>query len=140
MPLAVGVLISPVPAIASILVASSRRGASNGPAFAAGWFVGVLLIVLIFSLLGVGAGEMPAFFHWVNLFLGLLLWWFALQAYLNRNKRELPPWLQAVDELKPPRAGMFGFLLATIANPKNLPLRAAAGVIVAESGSMRRKQ
>ncbi|MEV0201225.1 GAP family protein [Nonomuraea sp. NPDC050691] len=132
MPIAVGVIISPVSAIAAILIVSSRRGALNGFAFALGWFVGVLLIVLILSLLGVGAGETPVFFHWVNLFLGLFLWWLARREYHNRGRKELPAWLQAVDDLKPHNAALFG-LLATIANPKNLPLGAAAGVILANS-------
>lgn len=132
MPIAVGVIISPVPLIAAILIVSSRRGAVNGAAFALGWFVGVLVIVLVLSLLGVGGGETPVFFHWINLFLGLLLWWLARREYHNREKKELPAWLKAVDDFKPHNAAFFG-LLATLANPKNVPLGAAAGVILANA-------
>jgi threonine/homoserine/homoserine lactone efflux protein len=127
MPIAVGVIISPVPAIGIILIVSSRRGASNGPAFTLGWFVGMLLIVLILTLLEIGAGGLPVAFHWVNLFLGLFLWWLARREYHIREKRELPAWLKAVDDLKTRNAVLLG-LVATIANPKNLPLGAAAGV------------
>lgn len=133
LPIAVGVLVSPVPNIGAILIAGSRRGAVKAPAYAVGWFVGVLILTLVLSLVGIGAGGTPIFVHWLNVILGLVLFWLARKEYLNRDRKELPPWMEAVDDLKSYQAGLAGLTLATIANPKSLPLSAAAGVVVAEA-------
>jgi hypothetical protein len=55
LPLAIGVAISPVPIIAVILMLFSARARTNGPAFLAGWIVGLTVvgaIVLTSSQLG----------------------------------------------------------------------------------------
>lgn len=135
-PFSLGVMISPVPIIVAILFASSRRRTISGPFFLFGWFVGLFFLVLFFSFLGVGVGSSgtPAFIHWVNLLLGLVLWWLAWLQWRNRKKDALPDWVQYVDDIEARRVAFFGFLFATVANPKNFPLTAATGIAIAESG------
>ena len=41
LPAAIGVAISPVPIIAIILMLGTPKARSNGPAFAAGWVIGL---------------------------------------------------------------------------------------------------
>ena len=136
LPFAVGVIISPVPIIAAIIVATSRRRFSTGPAFLAGWFVGLLGLMILFSELGATFGRdgPPVFVHVVGLVLGFFLWWLAWKEWRDRDKKEMPAWLESVDELKAYNAFVFGLALATIVNPKNIPLTVAAGTVVARSG------
>jgi hypothetical protein len=46
LPLAVGVALSPVPIIAVVLMLTTRRARTNGPAFILGWLVGLGLVGL----------------------------------------------------------------------------------------------
>ena len=44
LPYGVGVALSPVPIIAVVLMLATPRGRANGPAFIAGWFVGIAVV------------------------------------------------------------------------------------------------
>jgi threonine/homoserine/homoserine lactone efflux protein len=128
-------MVSPVPILAAVIIAGSRRRFSNGPAFLGGWFVGLLLLMLLFSVVGArtSGGQTPIFVHWVELALGLFLCWLAWREWSTRKRRKLPGWVEKLDEFKARNTAALGFLLATAANPKNIPLTAAAGAAVAES-------
>ena len=56
LPVAVGVLLSPMPIVAMVLMLVSARARSNGFAFLVGWFLGVLgagaVIVLVVGAAG----------------------------------------------------------------------------------------
>src|SRR5690606_14177461 len=136
LPFAGGVIIRPVPIIAASIVATSRRRVSTGPGVLAGWSVGPPVLMILFS--GPRAtfrpGGPPVFVHGVGLVLGFFLWWLAWKEWRDRDKKEMPAWLESVDELKAYNAFVFGLALATIVNPKNIPLTVAAGTVVARSG------
>ena len=51
LPLAIGVMISPIPIIAVILMLFSARARSNGPAFLLGWVVGLTILFLVVYVL-----------------------------------------------------------------------------------------
>ena len=51
LPSAVGVAISPVPIIAVILMLGTPKARSNGPAFAVGWVIGLIVVSVIVLLL-----------------------------------------------------------------------------------------
>ena len=69
--LAVGVALSPVPIIAVILMLVTPRARSNGPAFIAGWLLGLALIgVIVLGVIGPSAhddGEAASWVGWVKL-------------------------------------------------------------------------
>jgi len=50
LPAAVGIAISPLPIVALVLMLVSRRGRTNGPAFALGWIVGLAIVGAIVLL------------------------------------------------------------------------------------------
>ena len=47
LPSAVGVAISPIPIIAVVLMLGTPKARTDGPAFAAGWIVGMVAVVLV---------------------------------------------------------------------------------------------
>ena len=55
LPLAVGVLVSPLPIIAVILMLLSPRARSNGPAFLVGWIVGLSVVSAVVYAISDGA-------------------------------------------------------------------------------------
>jgi len=135
MPFAIAIIISPVPVAAAITAATSRRRVANGSSFLGGWFIGLLLLVILFSMLGARLGrEIEIFIYWLELVLGLFLWGLAWLEWHNRHKKGATDLVTAVEDLTPRNAAIFGFLLATITNPKNIPLVAAMGATVAGSG------
>ena len=58
LPSAIGVALSPVPIIAVILMLGTPRARSNGPAFAVGWVLG-MVIVSVIVLLVAGDSDDP---------------------------------------------------------------------------------
>jgi len=78
LPSAVGVAISPLPIVAVVLMLVTPRGRTNGPAFVAGWCIGLAIVGAIVLTVAGGASAStdsgPA--TWVDvlfLILGLLL-------------------------------------------------------------------
>src|SRR4051812_50122692 len=56
----VGVALSPVPIIAVVLMLATPRGRVNGPAFLAGWVVGLAVVGTVVLVIGSGGGARPA--------------------------------------------------------------------------------
>src|ERR1700683_1012093 len=53
LPLAVGIALSPIPIIAVVLMLTSHRAKVNGPAFVAGWLLGLGIVgAIVLSLAG----------------------------------------------------------------------------------------
>ena len=57
LPSAVGVALSPVPIIAVILMLGTPKARSNGPAFAVGWVIGLIVVSVIVLLLASDADD-----------------------------------------------------------------------------------
>jgi hypothetical protein len=142
LPLAIGVAISPVPIIAVILMLFSARARTNGPAFLAGWVVGLAgvgAIVLALSDSGdlSDQGGPSTAAGVVQLILGVLLLLVSLRQWRSRPKPgeepAMPKWLAGVDGLTPVKAASFGLLLSGV-NPKNLLLAIAAAVTIGQAG------
>ncbi len=141
LPYAVGIAISPIPIVAVILMLFSRRAGANGPAFLAGWVVGllaVIVVVLVLSgVLGVSAGAPPVWVAWLQLLLGVLLLILGYRRWASRppagTTPPLPPWLQAIEQLAPGTAFGMGALLSGV-NPKNLVLAAGAALMLVQGG------
>jgi len=141
LPYAVGIAISPIPIVAVILMLFTRRAGSNGPAYLAGWIVGLFLVIIVVQLLagllGVMPGSSPGWIGWVRLFLGVVLVVLGVRRWTSRpstgTAAPLPAWLQAVDDLRPGTAFAMGALLSGV-NPKNLALGLAATLVLVEEG------
>ncbi|MGI8971978.1 MAG: GAP family protein [Dehalococcoidia bacterium] len=139
----VGVALSPVPIIAVVLMLAAPKGRVNGPAFLAGWIVG---LTVVGTIVLVAAGGASATKHgtpadWVSILkivLGLLLLLLAVRQWRGRPrgdaKPELPAWMKRIDTFTPVKSTGMGVLLSAV-NPKNLLLVVGAGTAIAQTGA-----
>ena len=142
LPLAVGVALSPVPIIAVVLMLTSRRARSNGPAFVIGWLIGLAVIgAIVLSVAGpAGAsksGSPATWVSWVKIVLGAALFLVAVRQFRGRPKDSddaaLPKWMASIDTMKPLTVLGLAALLGGV-NPKNLLLAVSAGASIAQTG------
>ena len=140
--LAVGVSLSPVPIMAVVLMLGTPAGRRNGPAFLAGWVIG-LAVVGTLVLVAAGAagasenGEPATWVEVLKLVLGALLLLMAARQWRGRPRAgdavELPKWMRTIDHFTAGRSLAIGAALSGI-NPKNLLLTVAAAAAVAQAG------
>jgi threonine/homoserine/homoserine lactone efflux protein len=141
LPTAVGVALSPVPIIAVILMLGTPRARSNGPAFAAGWVAGLVIVSTIVLVVAGGADDADSAsatgVNWVQVAIGALFLVMAARQWRSRphagEEPEMPKWMATVDSFTPVRSFGFGALLSGV-NPKNLALTAAAAASIAQAG------
>lgn len=138
---AVGVGLSPIPAVAAILMLLSVRARVNGPLFLAGWMAGLGALVTVVHLMAeqAGAGSGGATddgISWLRVVLGGALLVVATRKWRYRlrpgDEPPTPAWMARIEGLAPPQALGVGLLLS--ANPKNLALALAAGMGLAQLG------
>lgn len=141
LPVAVGVALSPIPIVAVILMLGTPKARSNGPAFALGWVVG-LVVVSVIVLAVAGGSDDPNSgssnaVNVVKLALGVAFLFMALKQWQGRPKKgetpTMPKWMAAIDTFTPGRSFLFGALLSGV-NPKNLALTLAAATSIAQAG------
>ncbi|MBP1775991.1 MAG: hypothetical protein H6Q86_1997 [candidate division NC10 bacterium] len=137
--LAVGVAFSPMAIMPVVLMLGTPRGRVTGPAFTAGWLVGLSLAgATALAIAGGGGqgGDPGAWLHLVKLALGGLLVLLAFRKFLGRPKDDteaaMPAWLGAIDRLGAPKAFGAGGMLSA-GNPKNLLLVIAAAAEIAQA-------
>ena len=141
LPLAVGIAISPIPIIAAILMLLSPRAKGTSIGFMIGWLAGIVVAIVLSSLLSSvippeTGGRSPVA-GVIKIILGVLLLVLAIKQWRTRpakgDQAGLPKWMSAIDSMSAVKALWLGFLLAA-ANPKNLLLAIAAGVVVGGAG------
>ena len=141
LPSAIGVALSPVPIIAVILMLGTPIARSNGPAFAVGWVLGLVIVSTIVVLVASGADDSDSgtsrTVDVIKILIGAL---FLVMAYRQWRKRpqagaapEMPTWMQAIDQVTPGRSLVLGAALSGV-NPKNLALTLAAAGSIAQAG------
>lgn len=131
-PLALGVVMSPLAIMALVAVLVSKRARVNGTAFLIGWTVAILLTLavsyIVFGFLQVHErGQPPIWASVVRLAIAVLLIVAAIWIYRRGHARtlamaaaaspsdvvaaapQLPGWLRAVDEFTPIRSAILGF-------------------------------
>ena len=140
LPSAVGVALSPIPIVAVVLMLGTPRAGTNGPAFAAGWVVGLVAVGVIVLLVAGDADssdDTSTAADVVTLVFGLLLLAVAVKQWRGRprpgEEPEVPKWMAAIDSFTPGRSFALGALLSGI-NPKNLALTLAAAASLAQVG------
>ncbi len=140
LPSAIGVALSPIPIIAVILMLGTPRARSNGPAFAAGWVVGLIAVNVVVLVAAGGAGDSESTtstaVDWIKVGLGVLFLVMAVKQWQGRprpgTEPEMPKWMAAIDGFTPPKAAGLAVVLSA-ANPKNLALAVSAAATIAQA-------
>jgi hypothetical protein len=142
LPLAIGIAISPLAIVAVILILTTPRARTNGPAFLGGWLLslavvgGVALLLSDAAEAGDSSGPRTAV-TLLKIALGVLLLFLAWRRFRGRPKpgeeAPLPKWMAALDRFTPGRSLAIGALLGGV-KPKNLILAATAAAGIAGSG------
>lgn len=141
LPAAVAVALSPIPIVAVIVMLSTPRARSNGPAFAVGWVAGLTAVSVVVLVVAGGADDPDSAtatgVNWVLVGLGVLFLVMAARQWRKRPRKgetpEMPAWMSAVDTFTPVRSLGLGVVLSAV-NPKNLALTAAAAASIAQAG------
>ncbi len=137
LPLALGVALSSVPLTATIVILISPRARQSGPAFLAGWVIG-LAIVTVGFILGISAipsglgGPNQTVVGAVELVLGLGLFGFGVWTIVHApsgEKKPAPNWTKRLATLGPWPS--FGLGLVLNIRPKAIALAIAAGLAIA---------
>ena len=142
LPIAVGVLISPLPIVAVVLTLLSKSARANATAFVLGWFLTVAIVAGVVALVAGAATPdrdgTPSWVAIVKLVLGLLLLLVAVRQWHGRPRGDAEPvtptWMKAVDAFTPVRALGLAVLLSAV-NPKNLLLVVSGGAAIAAASS-----
>lgn len=142
LPLAIGVAVSPIPIIATILMLLAPRAGGTGAGFLLGWVVGVAAVTTLFTVLaattglGEDSGSPSTTASWIKIVLGVLLLVLAGRQWQTRPREgveaPLPKWMAAIGSFTFGKAAGLGFLLSAV-NPKNLLMCVAAGTLVGGS-------
>ena len=142
LPLAVGIALSPIPIIAVVLMLTSHRAKVNGPAFVAGWLLGLGIVgAIVLSLAGpAGAsksGSPATWVSWIKIVLGVLLLLVAARQFRGRphdgDEPQMPKWMTTIDKTTPVAAVGLAAVMSG-ANPKNLLLAVAGAAAIAGTG------
>jgi threonine/homoserine/homoserine lactone efflux protein len=142
LPLALGIMISPIPIIAAILMLLSPQAKGTSVGFLIGWVVGIITAVTAFTLISQALPEDDSdaskpIAGTIKIVLGALLLVLALKQWNGRPKGDqepkLPGWMKAIDSMTAVKGTGLGFLLSAL-NPKNLIMAAGAGVIIGGVG------
>ncbi|MEV7773805.1 GAP family protein [Kitasatospora sp. NPDC086791] len=135
---AVAVAISPLPLITVILILATPRGRTNGPAFAAGWVLGLAALVSVTVAAGTAlnrAQTVPTWSAWLKLALGGLLLLSAARQWHDRPRAghvtAPPTWLRTVDRYSAAKSARLALTLVAISPATLLPAVGGAASIAA---------
>jgi len=141
LPLAVGMLLSPLPIVAVVAILLSPRGRACAPVYTAAF---TLVSVAVVGLGAAGAARASsangADSRIVSLVLAIVLTIgftvFAIASWAGRPSHGqpavAPKWLAAIDGVTPLSAVGLGLVMA-ITNTKNIPLALKAGAVIGEA-------
>jgi hypothetical protein len=140
LPSALGVAISPLPIIGVVLMLSSDRARSQGPAFALGWVAALTAVSVVIGSLAqnaTGDGDPSPLVARAEVLFGVLFLGLAAERWRARREMvgepESPAWMASLGTLSTARTAALGAALAGL-NPKNLALTAAAGGGIGQAG------
>jgi threonine/homoserine/homoserine lactone efflux protein len=147
LPIAVGVLISPMPIVAVVLMLVSRKATANGFSFLLGWIVGIAalgsIVLLVAGAATPAESGPPTWASVVKIVLGVLLLLLAFKQWRGRPRAgvapETPRWMSAIDAFTPVKAFGLAVLLGAV-NPKNLLLVVSGAAAIAAATSQTGEQ
>jgi threonine/homoserine/homoserine lactone efflux protein len=125
--------------VAVVLILVTERARPNGPAYVAGWCVGLAAVLALVLVVAEGAdadddGQPATWASVLKLLLGAALLLLTAGQWRKRNGvAETPTWMAALDRFTPVKAAGAGVLLSAV-NPKNLLLVVAGGAAIAGTG------
>ena len=131
-----------MPIIAVVLMLGTPRARVNGPAFVAGWIVGLAVVGAIVLVVAGAAGasedaEPATWVDWLKIVLGLLLGLVAVKQWRGRPREGAPATCPSgcatIDKFTPARAFAIAAALSGV-NPKNLLLTVGAAAAIAQAG------
>ena len=138
LPLALGILVSPIAVIPAILMLLGPRPKACTSAFLFGWSGGLGVVTLAAVLLGdliAVANTTPTWLSWLRIVAGVLLLVYAGVVWLGRGKQTEPPtWLAGIQQVPPGKAFGLGFALSAL-NPKVVLLAITAGLTIGGQGA-----
>lgn len=141
LPLALVVTVSPINVIPAILLLFTSRPLVNAPIFLAGFIVGVAAVLGAFVAIAEAINFSPSSGHstWATLlkvFLGVYLLVAAVRKFRGRpgagEEGSMPEWMDGIAGYTPGKALCAGVALGA-ANPKNVVVGLAAGVVVSST-------
>lgn len=130
-----GVLASPLPVIAAIVMLFTPRPRATTLTYVLTWIAGLTAVTLLLTLLaGSLSGQLGSggWGTWVRIGLGALLVLLALRAWLRRGAKESPAWLSTLMDAGPKQAVRYGLLMSA-ANPKEVLMAVGAGLTLGAS-------
>lgn len=138
LPIALGIVLATLPAVAIPLILLTRRETGVLLGFLSGWALGFMLlgslVILTADLLAPNLEGSPVWIARLRLPLGLVLLGLSLKKWRSRPAPgadpELPRWLAAIETVRTPRALVLGFLLVVV-NPKNAVLVSSGALAIA---------
>ena len=142
LPLAVGILISPLPIVAIVAIVLAPRGRIAAPVYTL-VFTAVLLAFIAVGALSsapassaspTGTARTVSFVLAIVLALGFTA--LSVASWLSRPKHgqqpKAPSWLAAIDSITPAKAAVLGLIMA-VTNTKNIPLALKGGALIGEA-------
>ena len=139
LPIAVGVMVSPLPIVAVVLMLVSGSAKANAIAFVLTWFVTIAVVVGLVAVLAGSTDDAAtsgpaAWTGWLKIVLGVLLVLLAVRQWQGRPRGDAEPntptWMAAVDGFTPFKAAGLAALRGGV-NPKNLLLAVSGGAAIA---------
>ncbi|MBX3581467.1 MAG: GAP family protein [Rhizobiaceae bacterium] len=129
LPVMAAIALTPLQIIGMVLVLGGPNARAAGPALLAGWLAALAAVTAIAIFLVERASESgrtgSPFIPWLQVALGLLLFWAALRLWKTRPRGDeqppTPKWLVSFGDANPARALMLGAMLC-VANPKIVAL------------------
>jgi len=140
LPAALGVALSPLPIIATVLMLLSQRPRQTAPALALGWMVGLTAVLVVVLFVagpdGLQTSSTSDTTYWIKLVIGVLFLLLAVRTFVQRPRpgQEVAPpkWLATVETMSPVAAAGLGVALSAL-NPKNLALAVSGAVSIASN-------
>ena len=129
LPVAVAIALTPLQIIGMVLVLGGPNARAAGPSLIFGWLAALASVTAVAIFLVEKASEggraSSPFVPWLQLALGLLLFWAALRLWKTRPRDDaepkMPKWLASFGEAGPAHALVLGATLC-LANPKTIAL------------------
>ena len=142
LPIAIGVMVSPLPIVAVVLMLLSNNARANAFAFVLTWLVAIALLTGVVAFLaGAATGSDEAPPVWVSvvkIVLGAGLLLLSVRSWRSRpGEGEEPPppkWMAALDGFTPVKSAGLSAVLADV-NPKNLLLVVSGGAAIASAAA-----
>lgn len=133
LPLALGILASPIAVIPAVLLLLGDRPKPSATAFLLGWAGGLALITgaaVLFADFVIVTQGTPIWLSWIRVVVGALLILYGLITWARRDAhKEPPPWLTGIKQLPPRKAAGLGAALSA-GNPKVILLALTAGLTI----------